>query len=263
MPRPAWAPTRESSRMLALGSQACSSRRTIRSPQRAVERQWMRRTSSPCRYSRTSTSSWPTTPTRCGRASPVLPAPPELRIVTRGTTRGVTMTSVVATNCRSNWTRPNGSLVRTVSGPVENRPRTRPSSGYSTTRRQRRSALSTRNRGRLPSSRGTESSSSKIAAGSRPSWPSTIWPVIGDPSGTWAGSMERSQDIRKRARDTRIIATTGSAASSRPIRITSRCPEAMAIRTTATPTMKKSRPRAVSRRHGRVIATSGRECAPN
>ena len=118
MPRPAWAPTRESSRMLALGSQACSSRRTIRSPQRAVERQWIRRTSSPCRYSRTSTSSWPTTPIRCGRASPVLPAPPELRIVASGTTRGVTMTSLVATNCRSNWTSPNGSVVRTVSGPV-------------------------------------------------------------------------------------------------------------------------------------------------
>ena len=60
--------------MLALGSQACSSRRTIRSPHRAVERQWIRRTSSPCRYSRTSASSWPTTPIRCGRASPVLPA---------------------------------------------------------------------------------------------------------------------------------------------------------------------------------------------
>ena len=39
-------------------------------------------------------------------------------------------------------------------------------------------------------------------AGSRPSWPSMIWPFIGDPSGTWAGSTERSQDIRSRARET-------------------------------------------------------------
>jgi hypothetical protein len=133
-----------------------------------------------------------------------------LRIVGSGTTRGVTMTSVVATNCRSNWTSRTGRLVRTVSGPVENRPRTRPSSGYSTTRRQLRSALSTRNLGRLPSSRAPTSSSSRIAAGSRPSWPSTIWPVIGDPSGTWAGSIERSHDIRRRARDTRITQRPGA-----------------------------------------------------
>ena len=57
MPRPACAAERESRMMLALGSQACSSRRTISSPRRAVERQWMRRTSSPWRYSRTRASS--------------------------------------------------------------------------------------------------------------------------------------------------------------------------------------------------------------
>src|SRR5918994_612792 len=153
IPRPACDDIRESSTMLALGSQACSSRRTISSPHRAVERQWIRRTSSPCRYSRTRASSCPTTPTRCGRASPVLPAPPAVRRAGNGTTRGVTITCVVAENWRSNWTSPNGSVVRTRSGPVEKRPRTRPSSGYSTMRRQLRSALSTRKRGRLPSSR--------------------------------------------------------------------------------------------------------------
>ena len=61
--------------------------------------------------------------------------PPIVLTVGNGTIRGVTI-SLVATNCRSSCTRPNGSTVRTVSGPVEKRPRTRPSNGYSTTRRQ-------------------------------------------------------------------------------------------------------------------------------
>ncbi|MPM37876.1 hypothetical protein SDC9_84495 [bioreactor metagenome] len=46
-PVPRWACSRESSSTVALGSQACSSWRTISSPWRAVERQWIRRTSSP------------------------------------------------------------------------------------------------------------------------------------------------------------------------------------------------------------------------
>ena len=75
------------------------------------------------------------------------------------------ITSVVAWKWRSSRTSPNGSVVRTISGPVWNRPRTRPSIGYSISRRQLRSALSTTNRGRLPSSAGTESSSSRIAGG--------------------------------------------------------------------------------------------------
>jgi hypothetical protein len=37
----------------------------------------------------------------------------------------------------------------------------------------------------------------------------------------------------------------------------------MAISTTATPAMTNSRPRTVSRRQGRVMATSGRGCVPN
>src|SRR5687768_2302639 len=83
-----------------------------------------------------------------------------------------------------------------------------------------------------------------------------IWPFIGEPSGTWAGSMERSHDIRSRARETKMAAMTGSATRNRPRRITSRWPAAIASTTTMRPMSTKNRPRWVSSRHGRDMVLS-------
>jgi hypothetical protein len=82
-----------------------------------------------------------------------------------------------------------------------------------------------------------------MPAGIRPSWPRMIWPFIGEPSGTCAGSMERSHDIRSRARETRIAAMTGRDTSSKPSRITSRWPAAIATSTMIKPITTKNRPR--------------------
>ena len=78
-----------------------------------------------------------------------------------------------------------------------------------------------------------------------------MWPFIGEPSGTCAGSMERSHDIRSRARETRMAAMTGRATSNKPSRMTSRWPAAIATSTTMMPITTKNRPRWVSSRHGR------------
>ena len=64
---------RVSSRTVARLSHGCSSRRTMSSPMRAVERQCTRRRSSPWRYSRVAMSSSPCTATERARLSP-LPA---------------------------------------------------------------------------------------------------------------------------------------------------------------------------------------------
>ena len=81
-------------------------------------------------------------------------------------------------------------------------------------------------------------------------------------SGTCAGSIERSHDMRSRARETRIAAMTGRVTSNKPRRITSRWPAAIATSTTTRPITTKNRPRWVSSRQGRdTIAISGQECA--
>ena len=72
-PTAGWTASRESSSSQAVGSHAASSRRTMRDPVRAVEGQWMRRTSSRGWYSRTITSSGPDNAV-CGiGVSPVMP----------------------------------------------------------------------------------------------------------------------------------------------------------------------------------------------
>jgi hypothetical protein len=55
--------------------------------------------------------------------------------------------------------------------------------------------------------------------------------------------MERSHDIRSRARETRIAAMTGKDTSSKPSRITSRWPAAIATSTMIKPITTKNRPR--------------------
>ena len=57
IPRPAWALARESSTTLAAGIPGLLLAPHHQLAPRAVERQWIRRTSSPWRYSRTRTSS--------------------------------------------------------------------------------------------------------------------------------------------------------------------------------------------------------------
>ena len=90
-PLPVWRAARESSNRAMEGSQACSSRRTMRLSWRALERQCTRRRSSPWRYSRTRMSSWPWAPTLRGVEEPDLPAPASELSGARGCTLGVTM----------------------------------------------------------------------------------------------------------------------------------------------------------------------------
>ena len=83
-----------------------------------------------------------------------------------------------------------------------------------------------------------------------------IWPFIGEPSGTWAGSMERSHDIRSRARETKMAAITGRATSNRPSRMTSRWPAAIASSTTIEADQYEEPSPGVSSRHGRDMVLS-------
>ena len=124
-PVPACAERRLSSTKRVVGCQDCSSRRTISSPTRAVERQCTRRTSSPRRYSRTSTSSCPTRPARALWVSAEAPEAPA-RSRPNSCTCGVTATSVVLAKAMSLWDSPNGSKLRTNSGPIRKRPRSDP-----------------------------------------------------------------------------------------------------------------------------------------
>ena len=75
-------------------SQGCSSRRTISSPRRAVERQCTRRRSSPWRYSRVATSSSPAEATDRVRLSPLPAHSPPSGVDGSGTTTGVTSEGV-------------------------------------------------------------------------------------------------------------------------------------------------------------------------
>lgn len=101
----------------------CSSRRTISSPTRAVERQWTRRRSSPWRYSRVAASSVPLLAIERAAASPPPAQSPPRRTAGRRLTTGVTVSSLVAANDRLSSHSPNGSVRRTDSGPIRNRPR--------------------------------------------------------------------------------------------------------------------------------------------
>ena len=102
----------------------CSSRRTMSSPTLAEERQCTRRRSSPRRYSRTVTSSADPLAKARGRLSPEPVHAPEIGMLGRTTVRGVTMSGTVVRKERPSSTRPNGSLTRTVMGPISKRPRT-------------------------------------------------------------------------------------------------------------------------------------------
>ena len=83
-PSPRCAKPRVSSTTVARLSQGCSSRRTISSPVRAVERQCTRRRSSPRRYSRVAASSSPCTATERARLSPLPAYSPASRTVGSG-----------------------------------------------------------------------------------------------------------------------------------------------------------------------------------
>ena len=124
MPWPRCATTRLSRKSVARDSHGCSSRRTISSPTRAELRQWTRRRSSPRRYSRTVTSSALPIANARGRLSPEPVQAPPSGMWVRGTVRGVTVSGTVVRNARPSSTRPNGSLTRTVTGPISKRPRT-------------------------------------------------------------------------------------------------------------------------------------------
>ena len=78
-PVPRCAAARVSSRTVTRLWCGCSSRRTISSPVRAVDRQWIRRRSSPRRYSRTVMSSVPAAAKARGRLSPVPDQSPDKR----------------------------------------------------------------------------------------------------------------------------------------------------------------------------------------
>ena len=59
-----------------------------------------------------------------GRLSPEPVQAPPSGIWGSGTVRGVTVSGTVVRNARPSSTRPNGSLTRTVIGPISKRPRT-------------------------------------------------------------------------------------------------------------------------------------------
>ncbi len=124
MPCPRCARVRLSRKRVARDCQGCSSRRTISSPTRAELRQCTRRRSSPRRYSRTVTSSALPAAKDRGRLSPDPVQAPPIGIVGRGTVRGVTVSCAAVWNARPSSTIPNGSLTRTLIGPMANRPRT-------------------------------------------------------------------------------------------------------------------------------------------
>ena len=124
MPWPRCAATRLSRNSVARDSQGCSSRRTISSPTRAELRQCTRRRSSPRRYSRTVTSSALPIAKARGRLSPEPVQAPPSGMCESGTVRGVTVSGTVVRKARPSSTRPNGSLTRTVTGPISKRPRT-------------------------------------------------------------------------------------------------------------------------------------------
>ena len=109
---------------MARDCHGCSSRRTISSPTRAELRQWTRRRSSPRRYSRTVTSSALPVANARGRLSPDPVQAPPSGMWGRGVVRGVTVSGIVVRNERPSSINPNGSLTRTVIGPISNRPRT-------------------------------------------------------------------------------------------------------------------------------------------
>ena len=150
-PLPRWVDLRLSRNSVARDCQGCSSRRTISSPTWALLRQCTRRRSSPRRYSRTVTSSALPLANARGRLSPEPVQAPDSGIGGSGEIRGVTTRDVVEWKARVSSTRPNGSLSRTVIGPMENLPRTSERTTYPTVRRQRGPILSTTKRGRVPS----------------------------------------------------------------------------------------------------------------
>ena len=124
-PRRGGPTARRSTSTLARLCQGCSSRRTISSPRRAVERQCTRRRSSPWRYSRVATSSSPDgrrprgAGCRRGRPSRRASGSPG-----SACTGGVTISWSRAVNERVSSPSPNGSVSRTASGPTVKRPRT-------------------------------------------------------------------------------------------------------------------------------------------
>ena len=118
-------PLRRTSRTsVARLSQGCSSRRTISSPTRAVDRQCTRRRSSPWRYSRVAASSSPCTATERARESPLPVYSPVNRTAGSGTTVGVTIRWSTDGKARASSHSPNGSVSRITSGPISYRPRT-------------------------------------------------------------------------------------------------------------------------------------------
>ncbi len=128
-PLPVCAMVRPSRKTVALFRQRCSSRRTISSPYRAVERQCTRLSSSPSRYARGITSSSPAAEVSRDRPSP---SPAHERLITvldNGTTRGVTTKLVRPDSDRLSSTSPNASATRSCSGPISNRPRRSDRSG--------------------------------------------------------------------------------------------------------------------------------------
>jgi hypothetical protein len=117
-PSPRWASGRASSSTVARICRGCSSRRTISSPRRAVERQCTRRRSSPCRYSRVARSCSPLAAATPWVASPVPDHCPPPGAPTSGQVRGTTTSGSVAVNARCASHMPNGSDTASASGPM-------------------------------------------------------------------------------------------------------------------------------------------------
>ncbi len=82
------------------------------------------------------------------------PAPRQLPAARRGSsgcTRGTTTSGSVAVNERPTSHMPNGSVSRSRTGPISQRPRTSLRNVYDTAARRPGSSRSTTNRGRAPS----------------------------------------------------------------------------------------------------------------
>ena len=124
--RSSCAPGRVSSSTTARGCHCASSSRTTSSPVRAVERQWIRRRSSPTSYSRKVRNSSPSIAgawKRTANGDELRSRPGAPGGSRSSCTRGQIVTSSASPAVQLRRARPNGSVTASVIGPSEYRPR--------------------------------------------------------------------------------------------------------------------------------------------
>ena len=256
-PSPRWASARLSSTRVARLSQGCSSRRTISSPTRAVERQCTRRRSSPWRYSRVAASSSPCTATDRARrlaGTRVLARQPyrRQRRAPGGSRSGGRRTGRSGS---ARTARTGRSAVPPADRPRTGRARRRgpcrpPSWPGAAPSRSRTS------RGRLPSAYGSRSSSSRVPVGRPDRFCRRSTTRALAPTGVRCGCRARVQASRYRVRPTYHAASSGRAATRTATRSRSFSPNTRASTAIAPAEARNDLPRVVRpRRPSRTSAS--------